>query len=241
MPINRDDQLKTTILRRESRGAAEMGDERSGPLGFPTPAPTRDRPAPARIDRDAKRSHLTLTLPLGGPPLSDPLAFPTDSSPAQAGGGRAVASPRRAHRVVRRARGAAVVRSETRPGAADTDRERRAATVKTRRRDRSGETSGLDDASRWGEAGLLREKLFRVIDHPRVSSRRSLIFRAPAPPHPFLSRAEARRGARSPKMGKRKTKKRSNSTLKVTSYFKRFQVKFARRRAGACRLPSRAR
>uniref|UniRef100_A0A7S0NKE0 Large ribosomal subunit protein uL18 C-terminal eukaryotes domain-containing protein n=1 Tax=Micromonas pusilla TaxID=38833 RepID=A0A7S0NKE0_MICPS len=33
-------------------------------------------------------------------------------------------------------------------------------------------------------------------------------------------------------MGKRKTKKRSNSTLKVTSYFKRFQVKFARRRAG---------
>jgi large subunit ribosomal protein L5e len=34
-------------------------------------------------------------------------------------------------------------------------------------------------------------------------------------------------------MGKRKSKKRSNSTLKVTSYFKRFQVKFARRRAGA--------
>merc|ERR1711966_374499 len=34
------------------------------------------------------------------------------------------------------------------------------------------------------------------------------------------------------KMGKRKAKKRSNSTLKVTSYFKRFQVKFARRRAG---------
>jgi len=33
-------------------------------------------------------------------------------------------------------------------------------------------------------------------------------------------------------MGKRKTKKRSNSTLKVTSYFKRFQVKFARRRIG---------
>ena len=41
-------------------------------------------------------------------------------------------------------------------------------------------------------------------------------------------------------MGKRKSKKRSNSTLKVTSYFKRFQVKFARRRAGACRNPSRA-
>jgi len=34
------------------------------------------------------------------------------------------------------------------------------------------------------------------------------------------------------KMGKRKAKKRSNSTLKVTSYFKRFQVKFARRRKG---------
>ena len=33
-------------------------------------------------------------------------------------------------------------------------------------------------------------------------------------------------------MGKRKAKKRSNSTLKTTSYFKRFQVKFARRRAG---------
>lgn len=34
------------------------------------------------------------------------------------------------------------------------------------------------------------------------------------------------------KMGKRKAKKRSNSTLKLTSYFKRFQVKFARRRVG---------
>jgi len=34
-------------------------------------------------------------------------------------------------------------------------------------------------------------------------------------------------------MGKRKAKKRSASTLKTTSYFKRFQVKFARRRAGA--------
>ena len=34
-------------------------------------------------------------------------------------------------------------------------------------------------------------------------------------------------------MGKRKAKKRSNSTLKTHSYFKRFQVKFARRRAGA--------
>jgi len=33
-------------------------------------------------------------------------------------------------------------------------------------------------------------------------------------------------------MGKRKTKRRSNSALGVTSYFKRFQVKFARRRAG---------
>jgi len=33
-------------------------------------------------------------------------------------------------------------------------------------------------------------------------------------------------------MGKRKAKKRSKSTEKVTSYFKRFQVKFARRRAG---------
>ncbi|MDA9099086.1 hypothetical protein N9L76_09160 [bacterium] len=38
-------------------------------------------------------------------------------------------------------------------------------------------------------------------------------------------------------MGKRKAKKRSNSTLKTTSYFKRFQVKFARRRAGAYRIP----
>ena len=183
MPINRDDQLKTTILRRESRGAAETGDERSGPLGFPTPAPTRVRPAPARIDRDAKRSHLTLTLPLGGPPLSDPLAFPTDSSPAHAGGGRAVASPRRAHRDVRRARGAAVVRSETRPGAADADRERRAATVKTRRRDRSGETSGLDDASRLGGGALLREKLV-PFHHPRVCAL-SIFLRAPshfAPP-----------------------------------------------------------
>ena len=177
MPINRDDQLKTTILRRESRGAAETGDERSGPLGFPTPAPTRVRPAPARIDRDAKRSHLTLTLPLGGPPLSDPLAFPTDSSPAQAGRGRAVASPRRAHRDVRRARGAAVVRSETRPGAADADRERRAATVKTHRRDRSGETSGSDDASRLGGGALLREKLkTRVISITRVCSSRAVDF-----------------------------------------------------------------
>ena len=180
MPINRDDQLKTTILRRESRGAAETGDERSGPLGFPTPAPTRDRPAPARIDRDAKRSHLTLTLPLGGPPLSDPLAFPTDSSPAQAGGGRAVASPRRAHRVVRRARGAAVVRSETRPGAADADRERRAATVKTRRRDRSGETSGLDDASRLGGGGAVERKA-KWNKPPACGARSPLDFlRAPA-------------------------------------------------------------
>jgi large subunit ribosomal protein L5e len=38
-------------------------------------------------------------------------------------------------------------------------------------------------------------------------------------------------------MGKRKTKRRSNSALGVTSYFKRFQVKFARRRAGACDAP----
>ena len=38
-------------------------------------------------------------------------------------------------------------------------------------------------------------------------------------------------------MGKRKAKKRSNSTLKTTSYFKRFQVKFARRRAGEFTLP----
>ena len=36
-------------------------------------------------------------------------------------------------------------------------------------------------------------------------------------------------------MGKRKAKKRSNSTLKVTSYFKRFQVKFTRRREGEYR------
>jgi len=33
-------------------------------------------------------------------------------------------------------------------------------------------------------------------------------------------------------MGKRKSKKRSSSVLKTTSYFKRFQVKFARRRKG---------
>jgi large subunit ribosomal protein L5e len=33
-------------------------------------------------------------------------------------------------------------------------------------------------------------------------------------------------------MGKRKTKRRSKSVLKATSYFKRFQVKFARRRIG---------
>jgi hypothetical protein len=61
-----------------------------------------------------------------------------------------------------------VVRSETRPGAADADRERRAATVKTRRRDRSGETSGLD-ASRLGGGALLREKLVPCYHyHPRV-------------------------------------------------------------------------
>ena len=34
-------------------------------------------------------------------------------------------------------------------------------------------------------------------------------------------------------MGKRKAKKRSNSVNKTSSYYKRFQVKFARRRAGA--------
>jgi|AntAceMinimDraft_12_1070368.scaffolds.fasta_scaffold135943_1 hypothetical protein len=39
-------------------------------------------------------------------------------------------------------------------------------------------------------------------------------------------------------MGKRKAKKRSNSTLKTTSYFKRFQVKFARRRIGRAPWPS---
>jgi large subunit ribosomal protein L5e len=33
-------------------------------------------------------------------------------------------------------------------------------------------------------------------------------------------------------MGKRKVKRRSNSVLKTTSYFSRYQVKFARRRAG---------
>jgi len=38
-------------------------------------------------------------------------------------------------------------------------------------------------------------------------------------------------------MGKRKTKSRSNSTLKTTSYFKRFQVKFARRRVGESTFP----
>ena len=49
-----------------------------------------------------------------------------------------------------------------------------------------------------------------------------------------LSRAPraSPRASRKYNMGKRKAKKRSNSTLKTTSYFKRFQVKFARRRAG---------
>jgi hypothetical protein len=69
-----------------------------------------------------------------------------------------------------------VVRSETRPGAANADRERRAATVKTRRRDRSGETSGLDDASRWGEAGLLREKLRPPNKSPACVARSPSIF-----------------------------------------------------------------
>ena len=35
-------------------------------------------------------------------------------------------------------------------------------------------------------------------------------------------------------MGKRKAKRRSNSVLKTTSYYSRYQVKFARRRAGTC-------
>jgi hypothetical protein len=38
------------------------------------------------------------------------------------------------------------------------------------------------------------------------------------------------------KMGKRKAKKKSNSVAKTVSYFKRFQVKFARRRAGTQRV-----
>ena len=52
---------------------------------------------------------------------------------------------------------------------------------------------------------------------------------------PSFSRAGRAQHART--MGKRKTKRRSNSALGVTSYFKRFQVKFARRRAGACDAP----
>ena len=47
-----------------------------------------------------------------------------------------------------------------------------------------------------------------------------------------LFRARLRTHKSKSPMGKRKAKKRSNSTLKTTSYFKRFQVKFARRRAG---------
>ena len=55
----------------------------------------------------------------------------------------------------------------------------------------------------------------------------------PCASHPFFTRAES--VAPLDNMGKRKAKKRSNSTLKVTSYFKRFQVKFTRRREGEYR------